>query len=147
MELLRTDIGVGVTEYFEHIKAFSLPWTAGGLEYFIANLSEKPAGVSWITWEELFQVIQDGIAIGVYMNIDELIQCDIEDVMAVVMAIVNAVFQRVQTRFGQVFEAEIELANEAAQKIQRAWKKAISNPEYKVCKRRLMFEFNSMQFV
>lgn len=145
MDLLRTNVGVSVTEYFEQIKTVGLPLSADALDDVVAgNLEEKPAAITWITWDDMSQMIQDGIAVGVYMSIDELIHCDLEDVMAVVINIVTAVFQRVQIRYGRMIETETQLAHEAARKIQGVWRNAISNPAYSLCKQRLMNEFNSM---
>lgn len=147
---IKTDIGVGVTAYFEQIKTLNLYFSNDILEDTVSTAfysTEKPLGVNQNTWDECLNLMVDGIAIGVYMSMIELMYCDLEDVMAVVLEIITAVFQRVQDRFGQIIQVEMDIAEDAARKIQGVWRNAISNPSYDVCKRRLMNEFNSMQFI
>jgi hypothetical protein len=47
----------------------------------------------------------------------------------------------------RIIQDEIELAEKAALRIQNVWRNVIANPEYRLCKDRLMREFNSMPIV
>ncbi len=145
---IRSDIGVGVTEYFEQLKTLNICFSVDMLENIISTefyKHEKPIGVYQTTWDECFDMILDGTIIGVYMNMIELMYCDLEDVMAVVAEITPAVFQRVRDRFASIMQTEMDMAESAARRIQGAWRVAIANPNYEVCKRRLLNEFNDLK--
>ena len=63
----------------------------------------------------------------------------------------NVTFSKKSNIFKKLTEAwseygqELKRINEAACKIQSAWRNAIGNPSYKLCKIRLLHEFDEFQ--
>lgn len=141
---IQRDICLAVTGYFEQVKALGLTLAPSALEETVYEefyKKEKPAGVLWNTWDDCINTIQDGMSVGVYMSLDALMYCDLEDVMAIVMDITGAVFRRVEYSHGQILQAEIEMSEEAVRKIQTTWRHVISDPKCAPCKHRLDHEF------
>jgi hypothetical protein len=141
---METEIGVAVLQFFENVKYLGLSYTHRDIEEIIAETAEKPAGVTWDTWDEYIKLIQYGACIGADLMLKDMQHYEYEDVMGIVLEIMTSVFRYVRGQLGQTIQNEIELADQAALRIQSVWLEAVSNPEYQICKNRLMREFNSM---
>jgi hypothetical protein len=140
---METEIGVAVSQFFENIKYLGLSYTHGDIEEVIFESAEKPAGVTWDTWNEYIQAIQCGVCVGADLMLKDMQHYEYEDVMAIVLEIMTPVFNYAR----RIIQDEIELAEKAALRIQNVWRNVIANPEYRLCKDRLMREFNSMPIV
>lgn len=138
---------LAVTGYFETIKYIGDVYSSELLEDIIFDALDKPAGLTWDTWNEYLQLIVDGIMIGSDLMLKDYAHYDYEDVFGIVFDVIKSVFQRVDRRFGQKISDELKAADRAAVYIQTKWRVSIANPEYDVCKRRLEREFKSMQEV
>ena len=140
-------VGLAVTEYFEGVKYTGLPYSIAALQETIEGAYEKPAGLTWDTWTEYLQIIQDGICIGAELMLKDYTHYDYEDVIGIVFDITKSVFRYAESQLGRQFRDELEAAEHAAVCIQTKWREANLNPEYTVCRNRLTREFNSMQMV
>lgn len=138
---------LAVTEYFENVKYTGLPYSISALQETITGAYEKPAGVTWDTWTEYLQIIQDGICIAAELMLKDYTHYDYEDVIGIVFDMTKTVFTYAENQMGRQIREEHKLANKAALTIQSRWREAIENPDYAACRIRLAREFNSMQLV
>ena len=140
-------VGIAVTEYFENIKYTGLPYSISELQETIENAYEKPAGVTWDTWNAYLQIIQDGFCIAAELMLKDYTHYDYEEVIGIVFDMTKGVFRYAEDQMGRQIRDEHKLANKAAVTIQTRWREANLNPEYAACRNRLTREFNSMQIV
>lgn len=137
-------VGLAVTEYFEAVKYTGLPYSIAALQETVERAYEKPAGLTWDTWTEYLQIIQDGICIGAELMLKDYTHYDYEDVIGIVIDITKTVFRYAESQLGRQIRDELETADHAATCIQTKWRNSISNPNYDICKRRLEREFAEM---
>jgi hypothetical protein len=135
---------LAVTEYFEAVKYTGLPYSISALQETIESAYDKPAGVTWNTWNGYLQIIQDGICIGAELMLKDYTHYDYEDVIGIVFDVTKSVFRYAETQLGRQIRDEHRLANKAALTIQTKWREANLNPAYTACRNRLTREFNSM---
>lgn len=136
---------IAVTEYFEAVKYTGLPYSITALQETVESAYEKPAGVTWDTWEEYLQIIQDGICIGAELMLKDFTHYDYEDVIGIVFNVTKAAFVYAENQMGLILEEEIELANKSAVLIQTRWREANLNPDYAACRHRLAHEFKNLE--